>query len=68
MKFIELIDYNPKYDTDYLKDLRKKAMSWLGTVNPDEWLHEIEGDTMSKAVLLDTSFFLRFLNENDSPV
>ncbi|MCF8452144.1 MAG: hypothetical protein K9G42_03005 [Pedobacter sp.] len=43
VKFIELFDYNPKYDTDYLKDLRKKAMSWLGTVNPDEWLHEIRG-------------------------
>ncbi|MHB1180132.1 MAG: hypothetical protein ACYCZO_17610 [Daejeonella sp.] len=25
----------------------------------------LEGDTMPKAVLLDTSFFLRFLNEND---
>ena len=43
VKFVELIDYSPKYDTDYLKDLRKKAMSWLGTVNPDEWLHEIRG-------------------------
>lgn len=43
LKFLELIDYNPTYDSDYLKNLRKKAMNWLGTVNPDKWLREIRG-------------------------
>lgn len=43
LKFVELIDYNPAYDADYLKDLRSKAMSWLGSVDPNDWLHEIRG-------------------------
>ncbi|MCK9254286.1 MAG: hypothetical protein GX793_08790 [Bacteroidales bacterium] len=45
LKFIELIDYQPKYDEQYLKSLREKAKkSWLGTINPDNWLNEIRGD------------------------
>jgi len=44
LKFIELIDYQPKYDEIYLNNLRSKAKkSWLGTVNPDDWLKEIRG-------------------------
>lgn len=43
LKYVELIDYNPTYDADYLANLRNKAMSWLGTVNPDQWLQEIRG-------------------------
>jgi hypothetical protein len=44
LKFVELIDYHPKYDEAYLKSLRDKAKkSWLGTINPDEWLKEIRG-------------------------
>jgi hypothetical protein len=43
LKFVELIDYHPKYDEAYLKSLRKKAKSWLTTINPDEWLREIRG-------------------------
>lgn len=43
LKFLELIDYDPTYDSDYLQNLRKKAMSWLGTVNPDQWLRDIRG-------------------------
>jgi hypothetical protein len=44
LKFVELIDYHPKYDEAYLKNLRDKAkQSWLGTINPDEWLKEIRG-------------------------
>lgn len=42
LKFIELIDYQPKYDEQYLKSLRKKATkSWLGMIDPDSWLKEI---------------------------
>lgn len=42
LKFIELVDYHPKYDEQYLKELRDKAKkSWLGTINPDNWLREI---------------------------
>jgi hypothetical protein len=36
LKFLELIDYHPKYDEAYLESLRKKAKSWLTTINPDE--------------------------------
>lgn len=44
LKFIELVDYQPKYDEIYLKTLRDKAKkSWLGGINPDEWLNEIRG-------------------------
>jgi hypothetical protein len=44
LKFLELIDYHPKYDEEYLKTLREKAKkSWLGNINPDEWLKEIRG-------------------------
>ncbi len=36
LKFIELVDYQPKYDEKYLKTLRDKAKkSWLGSINPD---------------------------------
>lgn len=44
LKFIELVDYQPKYDELYLKALRDKAKkSWLGSINPDSWLKEIRG-------------------------
>jgi len=44
LKFIELIDYQPKYDEFYLNNLRSKAKkSWLGNINPDNWLREIRG-------------------------
>ncbi len=42
--FIELVDYHPKYDENYLKGLRDKAkQSWLGKINPDDWIKEIRG-------------------------
>ena len=41
---IELVDHQPKYDENYLKGLRDKAkQSWLGSINPDDWLKEIRG-------------------------
>lgn len=44
LKFIELVDYQPKYDEQYLKSLREKAKkNWLGAINPDNWLTEIRG-------------------------
>ena len=44
LKFIELVYYQPKYDEQYLTGLRDKAKkSWLGKINPDNWLKEIRG-------------------------
>ncbi|MGI9192090.1 MAG: hypothetical protein ACR2IL_08195 [Chitinophagaceae bacterium] len=44
LKFVELIDYEPTYDEQYLKMLRDKAKkSWLGNINPNTWLNEIRG-------------------------
>lgn len=40
--FIELIDYHPKYDPNYLKSLRDKAKNtWLGSIQPEQWLNEV---------------------------
>jgi len=42
LRFIELIDYHPKYDEPYLKSLRDKAKkSWLSKIEPDSWLKGI---------------------------
>mgnify|MGYP003616278606 FL=1 len=44
LKFLELVDYQPKYDELYLKGLREKAKkSWLDEIDPDNWLKEIRG-------------------------
>lgn len=44
LKFVELIEYNPKYDETYLSALRNKAKkSWLNNIDPDKWLKEIRG-------------------------
>ncbi len=44
LKFIELIDYHPKYDEDYLKKLRDKARnSWLKNIEPGKWLKDVRG-------------------------
>lgn len=44
LQFIELVDYQPKYDEHYLNSLRDRAKkSWLGTIDPDKWLKEIRG-------------------------
>jgi len=43
LKLIELIDYNPKFDSNYLNSLIDKAkQSWKG-INPDEWLFNLRG-------------------------
>ncbi len=42
LKFIELVDYQPKYDEQYLKKLRNRAKkNWLGSINSNKWLKEI---------------------------
>lgn len=43
LKFVGLVDYDPKYDADYLKELRQKAMGWLNQIDADEWLRDIRG-------------------------
>ncbi len=43
LSLIELIDYNPKFDDEYLNQLISKAKnSWKG-INPDEWVQNIRG-------------------------
>ena len=43
LELIELIDYNPKFDADYLNVLIAKAKhSWKG-VNTEDWLAEVRG-------------------------
>lgn len=44
LRFVELVDYQPKYDEQYLKRLRDKATeSWIGSINSENWLREIRG-------------------------
>lgn len=43
LKLIELINYSPKYDSDYLNALIfKSKKSWRG-INTDEWLSNLRG-------------------------
>jgi hypothetical protein len=44
LRFVELIEYQPKYDEDYLRSIRNKAVnSWLNEIDPDKYLSEIRG-------------------------
>lgn len=44
LQFVELVDYQLKYDDSYLSSLREKAKkSWLKEINPDNWLKEVRG-------------------------
>lgn len=44
LQFVELVDYQPKYDEQYLKTLRDRAKkSWLSSINGQDWLTEIRG-------------------------
>lgn len=40
---IELVDYQPKFDNDYLDSLIKKAKDSWKNVKPDEWLLNLRG-------------------------
>lgn len=45
LKLIELIDYNPRYDKNYLSALMKKATSkWSDVDDADKWLNSIRGN------------------------
>jgi hypothetical protein len=42
--FVELIDYQRKYDDNYLTQLREKAKkNWLGDIDADKWLKDLRG-------------------------
>jgi hypothetical protein len=44
LKLIELIDYNPKFDENYLNSLISNAKkNWQG-IDADEWLQELRGN------------------------
>lgn len=44
LRFVSLVEYQPKYDETYLKALRDKAKkSWLASIDPDKWLREVRG-------------------------
>ena len=43
LSFIELIDYNNKYDNDYLNSLRTKAKGWLNNISSEDWLNDLRG-------------------------
>jgi len=43
LKLIQLIDFKPKYDNEYLNSLIQKAKgNWKG-VSPDEWINNLRG-------------------------
>lgn len=43
LTLLELIDYQPKFDNDYLNSLIKKAKKSWNNINPDEWLFNLRG-------------------------
>ncbi len=44
LKFIELVDYDPKYDEEYLNRLIEKASgTWAKVKDKDKWLRNIRG-------------------------
>lgn len=44
LKLLELIDYKPKFDSEYLTSLIKKAKKNWSNINPDEWLLNLRGE------------------------
>lgn len=43
LKLLELIDYNPKFDNNYLNTLIKKAKKSWRDINVDDWLLDLRG-------------------------
>lgn len=43
LSLVELIDYQPKFDRDYLNSLIKKANKSWKNINADEWLLDLRG-------------------------
>lgn len=45
LKLVELIDYSPKYDQNYLSTLMRKASSkWSDVNDADDWLNTLRGN------------------------
>lgn len=44
LALIELIDYQPKFDNDYLNSLIKNAKKSWKNINPEEWLLNVRGE------------------------
>jgi hypothetical protein len=43
IKFVELIDYNPKYDEIYLQTLRTRAKNTWKGIDTENWLRDLRG-------------------------
>lgn len=44
LKLVELIDYDPKYDPEYLNSLIDKTKNTWKGVDPDKWLSNLRGE------------------------
>lgn len=44
LELVELINYNPKFDSDYLSSLIKKAKKSWKNLDTDEWLTNLRGE------------------------
>jgi hypothetical protein len=49
LRLIELIDYEQRFQEDYVKRLEAKASKWLQDVDPDEYLRDVRGGYGVKA-------------------
>jgi hypothetical protein len=43
LKFLDIFEYEPKYDDVYLNNLRAKASQWIRKIDPNSWLKDIRG-------------------------
>lgn len=43
LTLLELIDYDQRYEDDYLARLQAKARSWLKDIDPDQYLNDVRG-------------------------
>lgn len=44
LKLIELIDYDQRFEDDYLAGLQAKAKNWLKNIDPDQYLNDVRGE------------------------
>lgn len=44
LRLVELINYNPKFDNNYLSKLISKAKQSWNQINSDEWISNLRGD------------------------
>lgn len=43
LRLIELIDYDQRFEEDYLARLQAKAKGWLKDIDPDQYLNDVRG-------------------------